>query len=123
MLAPCRRYAIAAVLFTLAIAPASAHSDLHASEPPDGAVLRSSPGVIALSFSMPMQVMALRLINEAGREQPLRREGNRTALVHDARAAVTDALPAGDYRVEWRGASPDGHAGGGTVRFRIEPAR
>lgn len=123
MLAPCRRYAIAAVLLGLAMAPASAHSDLHASNPADGAVLRSPPGIISLSFSMPMQVMTLRLLDEAGREQPLRREGDRAAAAHDARAAVTGALPAGAYRVEWRGVSPDGHAGGGAVRFRVETAQ
>ena len=116
--------ALAAALVSLALAqPAAAHSDVHHSEPADGAVLRSPPPAILLTFMAPVQVTVLRLVNEAGREQPLRREGARSAAVTEVRAAVQGALPPGNYRVEWRGASPDGHAGGGTLRFRVEPAR
>jgi methionine-rich copper-binding protein CopC len=43
--------------------------------------------------------------------------------VVEVRAAVQGTLAPGDYRVEWRGASADGHAGGGTLRFKVEPSR
>ena len=36
--------------------------------------------------------------------------------------AVPEALAPGAYRVEFRGASADGHVGGGTLRFRVGPA-
>jgi methionine-rich copper-binding protein CopC len=106
-----------------AAAPATAHSGLHASEPADGAVLRAAPPAVVLAFMEPVQVTSLRLLDEAGRERPLRREGERTAATREARASVQGALPPGAYRIEWRGASADGHVGGGAVSFRIEPAR
>ena len=122
-----RRYGVAvasaALLGLAAATPAAAHSDLHRSEPADGAVLRTPPDAIVLAYQAPVQVTSLRLVDPAGRERPLRREGARSAAVSEVRAAVQDTLPPGDYRIEWRGASPDGHAGGGAVRFRIEPAR
>ena len=103
--------------------PAHAHAELRASEPGEGAVLSAPPGRISLSFTEPTQVTSLRLLDEAGRERPLRREGSRTAATAEARAGVPDPLPPGAYRVEYRGLSIDGHVGGGAVRFRIEPAR
>jgi len=120
-----RRIAAAfAVLLALATAaPAAAHSDLHHSEPADGAVLRTAPTSILLAFPVPVQVMTLRLVDQAGKERSLRREGDRTAATSEARATVQGTLPPGDYRIEWRGASPDGHVGGSAVRFRIEPSR
>ena len=86
-------------------------------------MLSAPPGRISLSFAEPTQVTSLRLLDEAGRERPLRREGERTAATREARTAVQGALPPGAYRIECRGASADGHVGGGAVRFRIEPAR
>ena len=103
--------------------PAHAHAELRASEPGEGAVLSAPPGRISLSFAEPTQVTSLRLLDEAGRERPLRREGSRTAATAEARAGVPDPLPPGAYRVEYRGLSVDGHMGGGNVRFRIEAAR
>ncbi len=115
--------AIAALLAFGAAAPAAAHSDVHHSEPADGAVLRAPPATVVLTFHAPVRVTTLRLLDGAGRERPVRREGERGAAVGEVRAAVQGALPPGDYRIEWRGVSPDGHAGGGAVRFRVEPAR
>ena len=100
--------------------PATAHAELRASEPAEGAVLSAPPGRIALSFTAPMQVTSLRLLDEAGEERPLRREGSRTAATAEARAGVPGPLPPGTYRVEYRGLSADGNVGGGAVRFRVE---
>lgn len=105
-----------------AAVPVAAHSGLHASEPADGAVLRAPPPAVVLAFMEPVRVTTLRLLDEAGRERPLRREGERTAAAREVRAAVQGALPPGAYRVEWRGASADGHVGGGAVGFRIVEA-
>ena len=115
--------AAAAVALGAALAgPALAHSDLHQSEPADGAVLRSAPPAIVLAFPAPVRVMTLRLLDEAGREKRLAREGERGAAAREVRAVVQDRLAPGAYRVEWRGASSDGHVGGGTIGFRVEPA-
>jgi methionine-rich copper-binding protein CopC len=100
--------------------PALAHAELRASEPADGAVLSVPPPGISLSFTEPMQVTSLRLLDERGRERPVRREGSRTAAAAEARAGVPESLPPGSYRIEYRGLSADGHVGGGAVRFRVE---
>lgn len=122
---PRRALGLAGAVLALGIAaaaPAAAHSGVHASEPADGAVLRAAPPAVVLAFMEPVRVTTLRLLDEAGRERPLRREGERTAATREVRAAVQGALPPGAYRVEWRGASADGHVGGGTLRFRVGPA-
>lgn len=99
-------HALAALGLALALAagtarPALAHAELRASEPAEGAVLYVPPGRIALSFTEPMQVTSLRLLDEAGRERQLRREGPRTAATAEARAGVPDPLPPGArFRVE-----------------------
>ena len=111
---------LALVLATGTAGPALAHAELHAAEPAEGAVLSAPPGRISLIFTEPMQVTSMRLLDEAGREQSLRREGPRTAAAAEARAGVPDPLPPGAYRIEYRGLSADGHVGGGTVRFRVE---
>lgn len=123
---PSRRRAFmatATVAFGLAAAgPALAHSEVHHAEPADGAVLRSSPPAVSLMFSAPLRVMTLRLVDENGRERRLNRDGERTAAVSEVRATVQETLAPGAYRVEWRGASADGHVGGGTLNFRVERA-
>ena len=100
--------------------PALAHAELRASEPAEGAVLPAPPGRVSLSFTGPMRVTSLRLFDEAGRELPLRREGERAAAAAEVRASLPGPLPPGAYRLEYRGLSGDGHAGGGAVRFRVE---
>lgn len=115
--------AATAVLLSLAVAePALAHSEVHHAEPADGAVLRSSPPTISLMFGAPVRVMTLRLLDESGRERRLAREGERGAAVEEVRATIQETLPPGAYRVEWRGASPDGHVGAGALTFRVERA-
>ena len=76
----------------------------------------------AAALTAPMRVTSLRLLSEAGEEMQLRREGATKDMVQQVRAAVPRPLAPGAYRVEWRGASPDGHVGGGTLRFRVGPA-
>ena len=111
--------ALALAAGAAAARPALAHAELRASEPAEGAVLPASPGGISLSFTEPMRVTSLRLLDEAERERPLRREGERTAATAEARASLPDPLPPGAYRIEYRGLSGDGHVGGGAVRFRV----
>lgn len=112
-----------ATAFAIAMAgPALAHSDANHTEPAEGAILSASPPNVVLQFPMPMRVMTLRLLDEAGREKRLSREGDRGAAVQEVRASVRDRLAPGAYRIEWRGASPDGHVGSGTVSFRVAGA-
>ncbi len=104
--------------------PAAAHAELQASEPADGAVLQSPPARLALTFTAPVQVTALRLLDAAGKEHPLTREGARRASASALSATIPHPLPPGAYRVEYRGLSADGHVGGGALGFRVAaPAR
>jgi methionine-rich copper-binding protein CopC len=104
--------------------PAAAHAALQASEPADGAVLQGPPARLALTFTAPTQITALRLLDAAGKEHPLTREGARRAPVRELNAAIPHPLPPGAYRVEYRGISADGHVGGGALGFRVAaPAR
>ncbi|HEV7456451.1 MAG TPA: copper resistance protein CopC [Roseococcus sp.] len=112
------------MLATLASAPdARAHSEVIASAPADGAVLASSPERISLRFTAPMQITSLRILDFAGREQSLQRQGSRTAAVTEAQATLASPLPPGAFRIEFRGISADGHVGGGAVNFLIDPTR
>lgn len=113
--------ALAALACALLPATAAlAHSEVRQSSPADGAMLATPPAEIALTFTDPMQVSALRLIDAAGRETALRRDGARTAKVSAIRAEVLGGpLPPGAYRIEYRGISADGHVGGGVVRFAV----
>ncbi len=123
-IAGARAFAVSGLALALAagtaVRPALAHAELRASEPAEGAVLPASPGRVSLSFTEPMRVTSLRLLDEAERERPLRREGERTAATAEARASLPGPLPPGTYRIEYRGLSGDGHVGGGAVRFRVE---
>lgn len=113
-----------AMAFTLlAAAPARAHSLLTHSEPSESAVLRTPPATLVLQFAEPIRVMTVRLVDAAGNETALTRAGERTDATQEVRAAVNGRLAAGDYRIDWRGASDDGHVGGGTVRFKVEATR
>lgn len=106
----------------IAAGPVHAHSELHHAEPADGAVLQASPPGITLLYAAPVRVMTLRLLDERGRERRLARDGAPGAATTEIRATLQEVLPPGAYRVEWRGASADGHVGGGTLGFRIERA-
>lgn len=115
------------LIFGLALAAAlvgqaSAHADMARSDPAEGAVLSESPPAVAVAFTEPMRVTSLKLLDEAGKETPLRPEGATKGAVQQVRAVVPEQLAPGAYRVEWRGASADGHVGGGTLRFRVGPA-
>ena len=115
----------AALLLGLAASgPAAAHAALQAFEPADGAVLQGPPARLALTFTAPTQITALRLLDAAGTEHPLAREGARRAPVRELNAAIPHPLPPGAYRVEYRGISADGHVGGGALGFSVAtPAR
>ncbi len=116
---PAPALAIALALAALVAAPALAHSELRATEPPAGAILARSPADIVLRFNEGVQVTSLRVLDAQGRALPVRRDGSVERPAREARAAPREALPPGDFRVEWRAISADGHPIGGTFRFRV----
>jgi methionine-rich copper-binding protein CopC len=112
----------AAAIIILAPGAASAHAMLHTSDPADGATLTTSPRSLNLMFTEECRVTALRLLDEAGREHQVRREGGRAAS-SKATATVATPLPPGAYRIEWRAMGDDGHVMSGAVRFAVNAAR
>jgi methionine-rich copper-binding protein CopC len=113
---------VAAALVMLAPAPASAHAMLHSSDPADGATLITSPRALHLMFTEDCRVTAMRLLDGAGKEHQVRREGGRAAASH-ATATVASSLPPGAYRLEWRAIGDDGHVMSGAVRFAVNAAQ
>jgi methionine-rich copper-binding protein CopC len=75
-----------------------------------------------LMFTHDCRVTAMRLLDEAGREHEVRREGG-TAASNQATAAIAVPLPPGAYRLEWRALGNDGHVMNGAVRFAVSASR
>lgn len=113
---------LAAALGILAPGAASAHAMLHSSDPADGATLNASPRTLNLAFTEDCRVTSLRLLDESGKEQQVRREGSRAAS-SQVTATVAGSLRPGAYRLEWRAMGDDGHVMSGAVRFAVNPAR
>lgn len=112
-------YLAAIAALSLAFGPqgANAHSKKEATEPADGAVLASSPQTISMRFDMPMRVTLISLTDQDGAAHDLARTDNMQP-VSDFSAAPP-ALPAGQYKLEWRGLAADGHPMQGTFSFEI----
>jgi methionine-rich copper-binding protein CopC len=119
MTGPGRRWWLALIAAALAwpAAPAFAHAELRRSVPEPGAVLRGPPERIELHFSERVQVTALRLHRAGGREVPL--PGRRGIREAQSDAVELPPLEHGEYRIEWRALSGDGHAIGGSIGFRV----
>lgn len=98
---------------------ARAHSELRAALPADGARLAAAPTELRLRFNEPVQVTLWRLRDAAGAEHALTRP--RDATARPEHTASPPALPAGEYNVEWRAISADGHPIRGALRFWVAP--
>lgn len=98
--------------------PAWAHSEKQSTQPADGTVLQSAPEVIMMTFDSPMRLTMVRLVDANGTEVALQRSDGMAPVT--AFKATPEPMPPGDYTVEWRGLSADGHAMQGDFSFRIE---
>ncbi|MFC3226560.1 copper resistance protein CopC [Marinibaculum pumilum] len=109
---------LAAAIGLFATAPAFAHARLTSSDPADGAKLSAAPTSARLSFSETVLVTDVSLAGAAGREVETHRE---SAMRPAAQSEVTfDALPPGDYRLQWRAQSADGHPMSGSIGFTVK---
>jgi methionine-rich copper-binding protein CopC len=97
-----------------------AHSELRESVPAQGARLAEPPAEILLRFNERVQVTALRLRDQAGRDVALRRAGGMEPA-REARATPQAPLPPGAFALEWRAISADGHPIRGAIRFTVTP--
>ena len=97
-------------------APASAHTRLVSTTPPDGAVLEQQPSSLELTFSE--QLISLgsgaELSGPDGVAQTSFDVTGQSLVV-----AVARPLPAGEYALAWRVTSADGHPVSGTLGFTV----
>ncbi|MDT8328385.1 MAG: copper resistance protein CopC [Roseovarius sp.] len=111
--------AIFALALAFATASADAHSKTETTQPADGAVLQAAPQAIALRFETPMRITLISLTDQDGVTHDLNRSDNMKAVREFS--AKPPALPAGQYKVEWRGLAADGHPMQGMFTFEIAP--
>jgi methionine-rich copper-binding protein CopC len=109
---------LVAVALLALTAVAQAHTHLKAATPADKSVVNVAPANIVLKFSEAAKVTALTLHKDGEAEQKL------TASPATASAEVTAALPKlspGQYSVDWRVISDDGHIMSGKLSFTFDP--
>ena len=94
-----------------------AHSKKETSHPADGAALTEAPEIIGMSFDTPIMITMFRITGTDGAEMPF--EGGELAPATDYQVVPAE-LSSGNYSVEWRGLSEDGHPVEGTFSFSIE---
>lgn len=94
------------------------HSSSMSSTPAPGAVLSTSPEALRVPFDGPMRVITTTLTNQAGDSFDVQAQAGRDAS--DTLVVMPPALPGGDYTLEWRGVSADGHTMTDSLSFRVD---
>ena len=111
---------VAAVLFTLYGAPqvAWAHNVLIGTTPGDGAQVKMAPATVVLTFNEPAIATGTKMIvtGPAGSATV----GDPVLIDNTVRQSLQPGLPAGEYTVEWRVTSADGHPINGSFSFQAK---
>lgn len=111
---------VVALLALIAPQAAQAHAGLLSSDPADGSSLQAAPADVTLEFSEPLLEDTADVSIQSPAGEVL------TAAVEAAGATVVIPWPQeaveGDFSVNFRVVSGDGHPIEGTVAFTIEPA-
>ena len=97
---------------------ANAHAHLEGSSPADKSRV-AAPAAVELKFSEAVKLTSMKVQHGKEAAKPL------APLPAKASATVSVPLPrldAGDYVVEWRVASDDGHIMSGKLTFTVDPA-
>lgn len=105
-----------AVLLVAVAAPASAHNQLEATLPADGAALDVPPASVVLTFDQPVIALGTQVVVLGPDGAPVS-SGEPRLVDDDVTQDLAGALPAGSYRVEWRATSADGHPVSGELGF------
>jgi copper transport protein len=105
----------------IAAGPANAHAVLRGSAPKDGAVLRTAPHQVALTFSEDVRLPdgALRVLDPHGTRMDRGSPGHVPGKPSTVRAALSGNLPRGTYTVAWRVVSADSHPVSGAFTFSV----
>lgn len=99
-------------------APAQAHDSLVSSDPEDGATLDDAPTSITLTFSAEiLEVTPVVRVSDGDGE--VVQESTPEIDGRDAVAEIDEPLESGEYTVDWRVVSSDGHPIEGTFTFTV----
>ena len=113
---------LAVVVLVLAAAPASAHAELRATDPPGGTVLEAAPERVVLRFTEPVELSfgSVRVFTGEGQRvdtgPATHADGRRDAV---AVAVGGDRMGRGSFVVAWRVLSADSHPVQGAFTFRV----
>jgi methionine-rich copper-binding protein CopC len=122
----------AVVTLVVAALPAGAHTRLRSTNPTDGQHVPQTPREVVLTFTEPVLDMGTRVM-VTGPSGPVH-QGPARSVGGTVTQALQSGAPAGNYTVDWRITSADGHpisgafiftsdgAGGGTTASRPAPA-
>lgn len=100
---------------------AQAHDSLVSSDPADGTTVPMAPEAITLEFSATAMAVGTRLVvlTPDGRDAA---DGPAQVVDRTITQPLGGTLPAGEYTVQWRVTSSDGHPVEGTFRFTAAEA-
>lgn len=113
--------ALAGAALLVASPAAQAHDVLRSTDPADGATVPVVPAQITLTFDQPALALGTQVVvlTPDGRDAAA---GEPVLVDTTVTQAVDGALPAGEYTVEWRVTSSDGHPIDGTFTFTAAEA-
>ncbi|NGN68580.1 copper resistance protein CopC/CopD, partial [Streptomyces sp. A7024] len=101
--------------------PAAAHAALTGTDPQDGAVVKTAPKDISLSFSEGVQLSAdsVRVLDPKGNDVAKGEPHHVGGKAASAAVALRSGLPEGTYTVAWKAVSADSHPVAGAFTFSI----
>ncbi len=109
------RLALVVVGCAMLIGQCLAHATLIDSEPAEGSIVTTAPGIVRLSFNEPVTPLAFKLFDPRGESIDITPTTQDNDLVIELPAARGE----GTYALSWRVASADGHPIGGTATFSV----
>ncbi|GAA3710303.1 hypothetical protein GCM10022204_30880 [Microlunatus aurantiacus] len=111
---------VVAVLFTLVGTPqtASAHNALVSTTPGDGKTVAEPPSSVVLTFNEPAIATGTKVL-VTGPDGASATDGDPKLVDNTVEQDLESQLPAGEYEVEWRVTSADGHPINGRFTFTV----
>ncbi len=111
---------VVAVVFTLLGAPqvAFAHNALISTIPGDGTTVAGPPSSVVLTFNEPAIATGTKVL-VTGPDGVSATTGDPRLVDSTVEQDLSSALPAGEYEVEWRVTSADGHPINGRFTFMV----
>ncbi|EGD54252.1 copper resistance CopC family protein [Gordonia neofelifaecis] len=113
--------AAAALLVGLVAGPASAHSALVGSSPEQGAKIATAPDKVTLTFNEDLK-SSYAVLKVVGPDNHFWQQGEPTVDGTEMSVALNGLGPAGEYKVNYRVTSADGHPVEGQTTFELTAA-